>query len=89
MQVENMGDHPLRFLVTSEKRADVKHLVDLGENYPFGKCSCEQFTFRVQPEIDKGHTVNVAFRCKHILAAREKLTDDVVARLKTNDGGGA
>lgn len=86
--VEHYGDHPLRFLVRSATRKDTAHLVDLGENFPLGKCACEQYSFRVQPKIDKGEPLNVADRCKHIDSAREFLLAEVILRLKTTDGEG-
>lgn len=85
-------DHPLRFHVSSDGR-DIGHLVDLAENHPLGKCACEQYTFRVQPVVDRaramGQSVPASMRCKHIEAAREYLLAEVITKLKTNDGGGA
>jgi hypothetical protein len=75
-------DTTLRFFVASDSRPDERHLVDLGENFPLGKCMCEQFSFRVQPIIDKGQTVAVSMRCKHIEAAREYLLAKLILELK-------
>lgn len=73
-------DHPLRFLVTSENRPDIDHLVDLGEFGGFGECSCEDFEFRILPVIAEKGTSGLT-RCKHLIAARSTLADIVIAKL--------
>jgi len=75
-------DHILRFRFTSDSRADVAHVVDLGEFQGFGECSCEDFTFRLLPALTRGE--KPAFRCKHILAAREHLTDQLISRVSAS-----
>jgi hypothetical protein len=72
-------DHPLRFLVVSDTQPDVSHLVDLGEFEGKGKCSCQHFEFRIQPDIEVGLPHK---RCKHIDAARCYLADAVIEKLR-------
>ena len=75
-------DHVLRFRFTSDTRADIAHVVDLGEFNGFGECSCEDFTFRLLPALVRGETP--ATRCKHILAAREHLLNQVISRISAS-----
>ena len=73
-------DHVLRYRFESETRADVAHVVDLGEFGGFGECSCEDFIYRLRPLLVKGQREGLR-RCKHLEAAREALLDQVIERI--------
>lgn len=72
---------PFRYWVRSGSKRDVKHLVDLEEFGGNGQCSCEQFRFRLQPRL-----AEETARCKHILAARERFTDDCIDAMSRTVG---
>lgn len=84
-------DHILRFRFESVLRPEIAHVVDLGGFDGFGECSCEDFAFRALPVLVRNrnpHTPLSAVtdetavrRCKHILAAREALLDQVISRI--------
>lgn len=75
-------DSPLRWLVQSESRPNISHLVDLGESGEVGQCTCEHYQCHIAPEIEAGRAV---LRCKHIRAVREKLLSLVIKKLKDNE----
>lgn len=72
-------DHVLRYRFESDTRPDIAHVVDLGANDGFGECSCEDFVYRIQPAI-RAKLPNTQ-RCKHLVAAREHLLNQVIARI--------
>lgn len=74
-------DGLLRFRVLSMTRAEVEHVVDLGSYMGNGECSCEHFTFRLLPTIEKGlaHQGHPT-RCSHIMAAREACLNRFIQR---------
>lgn len=84
-------DHILRFRFESVLRPEIAHVADLGSFDGFGECSCEDFTFRVLPVLVKNRHPRTRLlavkdetslkRCKHILAAREALLDQVIRRI--------
>ncbi len=77
-------DNILRFRFTSDTRPDIAHVVDLGGFGGFGECSCEDFQYRILPvlvRLEPGTRPDGLKRCKHILAAREHLADQVIARV--------
>lgn len=75
----------LRFLVSSEdggmRTHQAQYLVDLSARGGNGQCDCPHFRCRIAPVIAEGGT----FRCKHIQAAREFLTDAIIADLSKRD----
>jgi hypothetical protein len=73
-------DHILRFRFVSEARPDISHVVDLGAFDGFGECSCEDFQFRLLPALSRGLAAT-GTRCKHLLAARETLLAELIARI--------
>lgn len=78
-------DNVLRFRFTSDSRPDVAHVVDLGEFEGFGECSCEDFQFRILPRLIRDATDTAGLkRCKHITAAREHLTDQLISRISAS-----
>lgn len=74
-------DNILRFRFTSDTRADIAHVVDLSEFDGFGECSCEDFQYRILPILVRNEPKEGVKRCKHIIAAREHLADQVIARV--------
>ena len=77
-------DHVLRFRFESEKRPEIAHVVDLAGHDGFGECSCEDFCYRVRPALLKRQPTT---RCKHILAAREYLVNQVIERITEGERG--
>jgi hypothetical protein len=84
-------DHILRFRFESVLRPEIAHVVDLGSFDGFGECSCEDFSYRALPVLLRNRnprtpedlitdetTLN---RCKHLLAAREDLLNQVIRRI--------
>ena len=75
----------LRYLVDSRKRVGVQHCVELDLYDGNGGCTCEDFTFRLEPILRAGAVPNDfegdALRCDHIKAARTKLVDDIIANV--------
>lgn len=74
----NPHDSALSFRVASKSRPEIEHLVDLAGLNGNGECSCENFEFRLKPEIEKTGKIK---RCVHIEAARSALCDAVVERI--------
>ena len=78
-------DQPHTFQVRSESRHDQWYGVDLIENRGLGFCTCPHFSARLLPEysiIDGMTKDKRRYRCKHIKACRELLTDEVLFKLK-------
>ncbi len=76
-------DSPLRYQVDSHTRGETKHLVEIDAYDGAGKCSCEHFTFRLEPLLKQGNiTPSDATRCHHIVEAREVFTDEVIKLIK-------
>lgn len=80
LQIINQQE-PLRFLVSSDTRSDVVHLVDLESYWHSGQCGCEEFIFRIEPLLRRKIIDPCTPRayCKHIRCAR-----DVVAEAAIN-----
>jgi hypothetical protein len=79
MSIAHPFDNVLRYHVGSRTRPQVKHLVDLELYGGNGACSCEHFTFKLEPYLKKGaRSETGGLRCWHINRARERLADDVV-----------
>ena len=84
-------DHVQRFRFDSVTRPDIAHVVDLGSFDGFGECSCEDFTYRILPVLLRNRHPRTPLegvtdetqlkRCKHLLAAREALLDQVIRRI--------
>jgi hypothetical protein len=79
MKVERQ-DNILRYLVESRSRVGVQHVVELDLYGGNGGCTCEDFTFRLEPMLKKGmdDSDGDLLRCDHITAARRKLLDDII-----------
>jgi hypothetical protein len=71
-------DNVLRYHVTSRSRTGVEHVVDLELYDGNGACSCENFTYRLEPALKAGAKPGDSWRCRHIREARARLTDDIV-----------
>lgn len=75
-------DHVLRFRFESDTRKEIAHVVDLAGFGGFGECSCEDFQYRILPLLHRGEAAN---RCKHLVAAREHLAAQVIARIMESE----
>jgi hypothetical protein len=73
-------DHVLRFRFESDTRPEIAHVVDLAAFGGFGECSCEDYQYRILLVVLKSGTAGVA-RCKHLVAAREHLAEQVISRI--------
>jgi len=76
-------ENPLRWEVNSESRGEeVVHTIDLEENQRSGQCSCEDFSFNIQPKLNqklfKPHEDRSY--CKHIREIRKILLNQVLDR---------
>lgn len=71
--VEHIPGEPLRFLVQSRTRRNMKHLVDLEECGFNGACSCENFQMRLLPRLraERSAAHRRHHRCEHIRRAME------------------
>lgn len=79
-------DGPLRFLVRSRKRPEVKHLVQL-DAYNFnGACGCENFCNPILRKLREGAPPSDDTRCYHIKAARERLLDRFLREVSSHQG---
>ena len=70
-------DNCLLWFVSSEENPDKEHTVNIYED----SCTCEDFKFRVQPKLAKGHSIK-AWNCKHYRRVRNILADAMIERLK-------
>lgn len=66
-RVEPVAGEPGRYLVESS-RPGLELLVDMGEYDGNGWCGCEDFEFRCQPKLERGHNAPDQTRCRHIRA---------------------
>ena len=78
-------DHVLRFRFESDTRKEIAHVVDLAAFEGFGECSCEDFQYRVMPAIVRDGIGYAGRRCKHLLAAREHLAQQVIDRIRESE----
>lgn len=69
----------MRFYVSSSRSGVDPYLVDIEANKGFGWCNCPQFSFRVQPALDRGAK---ATRCPHLTQARETFLDEIIERIR-------
>lgn len=76
MNVRSIGT--MLFHVQSEANPKKFYHVDLLSRDTNGACSCEHFCCRLQPLIEREESVG---RCKHILACREFVLDDMLSKL--------
>lgn len=76
-------DSPLRWLVPSASKAGESHLVELDSYFGNGRCSCPDFTCRLEPEIRRaqGRGAGDRTRCKHIRLTRTHFLDRVILKL--------
>ena len=75
-------DAPGRYLVMSEnaKNDDDHYLVDLMAFEKSGRCSCPDWEHRIGPSLREDIIPDRRY-CKHIIAAREHMLDDVLTRM--------
>lgn len=80
MMLIHPHDHVLRFRFESSTRPEIAHVVDLGAFEGFGECSCEDFQYRTLAKLLRSEREGLT-RCKHLLAARAHLADQVISRI--------
>jgi len=79
-------DHLLRYEVTSHTRREVTHIVELDKFDGNGACTCEHFTYRLEPLLKAGaKPQGESLRCHHITEARERLLNDLINRVRLNE----
>lgn len=81
MSVEQY-DSPLRYMVGSHSREEVKHLVEVNAFDGNGKCACEHFRFRCEPLLREGAKPSEELRCHHINEAREHMLNNVISMIE-------
>lgn len=69
-----------RYKVESESNSDVAYVVDLLAYNGKGQCSCDDWSFRIGPALEREEEPT-HFYCKHIIAAREEFASLVIAKL--------
>lgn len=74
-------DSALRFMVGSDSGGETEYLVELDAFDGNGRCACQHFQHRIEPELVAGHRFPSPVRCKHIKAAREYLTEAVIEKI--------
>lgn len=79
-----------RFLVTSEGDLCKRYCVDVLAFEGEGECDCDNWNFRIGPHRRaEPPTVPPIRFCKHIVAAREFFTDQVIQRMLAMQKGTA
>lgn len=66
----------LTFLVTSESMPEVEWMVDLGEGS--GECQCQDYVYRRKKKLNA--------TCKHIVASKNYLVEEIIKRMKEQNG---
>jgi hypothetical protein len=74
-------DNLMRFLVPSQTRVGIDHVVDLAAFGGAGGCSCEHFSYRCAPELRKGAKPSTLLRCNHIELARDHFLSGMVDKI--------
>lgn len=80
-----------RFLVQSERLDDqgkaVEYLVDVVALWGLGKCSCEYFSYRLEPAIQGPIPLQLRddSRCKHLKSARACLANELLEAMIRNE----
>ena len=85
MKTFKLYDAPTRYIFDATKK-DSAHVVDLTENDYIGECSCEHFQMKVLPLLREAtrserEASPSKYRCKHIVAVREGVTNIFIAAL--------
>lgn len=75
-------DHPLRFWVPSETRYGLEHLVDISAYRQNGRCACEHFVYRCEPELRRGALPSPLLRCHHIEKARDFFISEMLDKIR-------
>ncbi len=76
-----------RFMVQSDVNPDNEYLVELEHHAGCGKCSCDHFTYRLEPllctpeGLKESKTNPSKFQCKHIRCCRRILGQELVDTL--------
>lgn len=72
-----------RYLVASQSQ-EGKYMVDVLAYDGHGQCACPQWQYRIGPAREAGEQPPVKY-CKHLKAAREQFTDDIIQRMLTQE----
>lgn len=64
------------------------YIVDLASYHGNGQCDCMDFRTRMEPKLSRGMAPCDQLRCKHILACRRALLDDVIGKFIALYGDG-
>ena len=72
------GDSVGRYLVASQNK-EGKYMVDLLAYETRGECACPAWQYRIGPVLQKGEVPDRPW-CKHIQAARDHFTDEILRR---------
>ena len=82
-KVDYKQESPTRFIFYSKTQKNQAHIVDLIE----GECSCQQYQFIILPYIKREliDPDDASARCKHIVWARELLTNQIIEQLRENE----
>ena len=75
MKLTTIAGEPGRYMCESETTPGTSHLVDILENF----CGCQDFTCRRRVYQEN---TGKEYRCKHIRAARDFFTDEVIEAIK-------
>lgn len=78
-------DGPLRWLVPSASRPGESHLVELDAYRGTGRCSCPDFTCRLEPVLRRPGEIGKTdkLRCKHIRLVRGYFLDQIIESMAT------
>ena len=79
--VRTIPGEPTRFQVRSRSHPEEYHIVDLLAYNGLSECSCIRFSTVCRPRIKKTGNLPPSFRCRHIKAAREIFTNNVIDRI--------
>jgi hypothetical protein len=71
----------LCYQVDSERPGIDPYLVDLTMYWGTGCCDCSHFKFRLEKELTLQPLNPASYRCKHIVAARNYLADELINTL--------
>lgn len=75
-------DSVFRYHVDSDSRHETKHLVELDAYQCNSACTCEYFTYRLEPMLKAGAQPSNDTRCKHIIAARDTFLKEMIEVIK-------
>ena len=90
MIVTPIEGETFRFHVQSLTRPDIKHLVDFEGYNGIGRCSCENFQYRLAPELDRFSRSKMPdpasdeadeYRCAHLKRAWHQVSRKIIVNI--------